>query len=69
IPDAAKRGTRLRVIPGMVPDAENIPEGCSFHPRCPLAEEKCRWEIPPTIDYGDGHSAACFFIGKKWIDS
>ncbi|MGD9289190.1 MAG: ABC transporter ATP-binding protein, partial [Desulfobacterales bacterium] len=42
IPDAAKRGTRLRVIPGMVPDAENIPEGCSFHPRCPLAEEKCR---------------------------
>jgi oligopeptide/dipeptide ABC transporter ATP-binding protein len=53
----------------MVPDAENIPEGCSFHPRCPLAEEKCRWEIPPTIDYGDGHSAACFFIGKKWIDS
>jgi oligopeptide/dipeptide ABC transporter ATP-binding protein len=69
IPDAAKRGTRLRVIPGMVPDAENIPEGCSFHPRCPLAEEKCRREIPPTIDYGDGHSAACFFIGKKWIDS
>ena len=69
IPDAAKRGTRLRVIPGMVPDAENIPDGCSFHPRCPLAEEKCRREIPPTIDYGDGHSAACFFIGKKWIDS
>ncbi len=69
IPDAAKRGTRLRVIPGIVPDAENIPAGCSFHPRCPLAEEKCRREIPPTIDYGDGHSAACFFIGKKWIDS
>ena len=69
IPDAAKRGTRLRVIPGMVPDAENIPEGCSFHPRCPLAEEKCRREVPPTIDYEDGHSAACFFIGKKWIDS
>jgi oligopeptide/dipeptide ABC transporter ATP-binding protein len=69
IPDAAKRGTRLRVIPGMVPDAENIPDGCSFHPRCPLAEEKCRREIPPTIDNGDGHSAACFFIGKRWIDS
>ena len=69
IPDAAKRGTRLRAIPGMVPDAENIPGGCSFHPRCPLAEEECRQEIPPTIDYGDGHKAACFFIGKKWIDS
>jgi len=69
IPDAAKRGTRLRAIPGTVPDAENIPGGCSFHPRCPLAEEECRQEIPPTIDYGDGHKSACFFIGKKWIDS
>ena len=69
IPDAAKRGTRLRAIPGTVPDAENIPGGCSFHPRCPLAEEVCRREIPPTIDYGDGHTAACFLIGKKWIDS
>jgi oligopeptide/dipeptide ABC transporter ATP-binding protein len=69
IPDAAKRGTRLRAIPGTVPDAENIPGGCSFHPRCPLVEEGCRREIPPTIDYGDGHKAACFLIGKKWIDS
>jgi len=69
IPDAAKRGTRLRAIPGTVPDAENIPGGCSFHPRCPLVEEGCRREIPPTIDYGDGHTAACFLIGKKWIDS
>lgn len=69
IPDAAKRGTRLRAIPGTVPDAEHIPGGCSFHPRCPLAEEECRQEIPPTIDYGDGHSAACFLIGKRWIDS
>ncbi len=69
IPDATKRGTRLRAIPGTVPDAENIPGGCSFHPRCPLTEEKCHREIPPTIDYGDGHKAACFLIGKKWIDS
>ncbi len=69
IPDAAKRGTRLRAIPGTVPDPENIPPGCSFHPRCPLAEHECRRRIPPSIDYGNGHTAACFFIGKKWIDS
>jgi len=42
IPDAAKRGTRLRAIPGNVPDAQHIPPGCSFHPRCPLAEDGCR---------------------------
>jgi len=69
IPDAAKRGTRLKVIPGTVPDAEHIPTGCSFHPRCPLAEGGCRHEIPPLTDYGDGHKAACYLIGKKWIDS
>jgi len=69
IPDAAKRGERLRAIPGNVPDAENIPPGCSFHPRCPLVEDVCRTEMPPEINYGDGHTAACFMIGKKWIDS
>jgi oligopeptide transport system ATP-binding protein len=69
IPDAAKRGTRLRAIPGTVPDAQHIPAGCSFHPRCPLAENGCRREIPPSRYYEDGHQAACFLIGKKWIDS
>ncbi len=68
IPDAAKRGTRLRTIPGNVPDAQHIPAGCSFHPRCPLAEDECRREIPPSIPYEDGHQAACFLIGKKWIN-
>jgi len=69
IPDAAKRGTRLKAIPGTVPDAGHIPAGCSFHPRCPLAEDKCKIEIPATVDYDNGHLAACHFIGKKWIDS
>ena len=69
IPDAAKRGQRLRAIPGNVPDAEHIPPGCSFHPRCPLAEDACHAAIPQDKDYGDGHQAACFLIGKKWIDS
>ena len=69
IPDAAKRGTRLQAIPGNVPDAQHIPAGCSFHPRCPLAEEGCRAEMPPSVYYEDGHQAACFLIGKKWIDS
>jgi oligopeptide/dipeptide ABC transporter ATP-binding protein len=69
IPDAAKRGTRLRAIPGAVPDAAHIPAGCSFHPRCPLSEDICHVEIPASIDYDSGHFAACHFVGKKWIDS
>ncbi|MBA7668454.1 Oligopeptide transport ATP-binding protein OppD [subsurface metagenome] len=73
IPEAAKRGTRLKAIPGIVPDAEHIPPGCSFHPRCPLAEEICRLKMPPTMEYEDGapvalsHTAACHMIGKKWL--
>ena len=62
IPDAEKRGQRLLAIPGNVPDAENIPQGCSFHPRCSLAGDKCSREIPQTRDYGSGHSAACHMI-------
>jgi oligopeptide/dipeptide ABC transporter ATP-binding protein len=69
IPDAARRGTRLKAIPGTVPDAEHIPAGCSFHPRCPLAEDRCSIETPAPVDYGNNHLAACHFIGKKWIDS
>ena len=69
IPDADKRGHRLKVIPGRVPDAEHIPEGCAFHPRCPLAEELCSREVPPTVEHAEGHGAACHMIGKKWLSS
>ncbi len=69
IPDAAKRGMRLKTIPGSVPDGEHTPTGCGFHPRCPLAEERCRHRTPPMVDYGQGHRAACCLIGEKWIDS
>jgi len=69
IPDARKRGRRLRAIPGRVPDAEHIPPGCAFHPRCPLAEEACRQEVPPLAEHAPGHTAACLMIGKPWIDS
>jgi len=65
IPDAKKRGTRLKAIPGMVPDAEHIPAGCSFHPRCPTVEPGCKYEIPPAVDLGDGHKAACYLTGKR----
>lgn len=71
IPDADKRGKRLQTIPGIVPDAENIPNGCAFHTRCPIAEEVCRTNQPETkelaINYTAGsHTAACHFIGKQW---
>jgi oligopeptide/dipeptide ABC transporter ATP-binding protein len=68
IPAAQKRGTRLRVIPGRVPDAQAIPAGCAFHPRCPLAEDRCRTEMPESLEHERGHAAACHFVGKPWPD-
>jgi oligopeptide/dipeptide ABC transporter ATP-binding protein len=51
VPDASRRGTPLRAIPGSVPDASHVPSGCAFHPRCPLAVERCRREVPALLDY------------------
>ena len=51
---------RLEVIPGRVPEATDFPPGCRFHPRCPLAEDRCRRESPPLEEVGPGHGAACW---------
>ena len=52
------RDARLVEIPGMVPSLTNLPPGCAFAPRCPLAIDRCRAEYPPLQDWGDSHSAA-----------
>jgi peptide/nickel transport system ATP-binding protein len=66
IPDARKRGTRLAAIPGRVPDADNVPGGCAFHPRCPLAQEVCAKENPALVEQERGHTVACHFAGTPW---
>jgi oligopeptide/dipeptide ABC transporter ATP-binding protein len=51
---------RLRVIPGEVPDPFAHPGGCRFHPRCPLAVERCRLEEPPLAEAAPGRWSACW---------
>ncbi len=64
MPAVATFGTnsdaRLVEIPGMVPSLTNLPPGCAFAPRCPLAIDRCRAEYPPLQDWGDQHFAACW---------
>jgi oligopeptide/dipeptide ABC transporter ATP-binding protein len=49
-----------RPIPGALPDPSNLPAGCSFHPRCPLAGPECRREPVPLLAIGDNErQAAC----------
>lgn len=50
----------MRPIEGSSPDPVNVPQGCSYHPRCPLASQKCISEHPTFQDVSDDHQAACF---------
>ncbi|MFB6141173.1 MAG: ABC transporter ATP-binding protein [Halosimplex sp.] len=51
---------QMEPIEGAAPDPVNVPAGCSFHPRCPLATEECEAEDPPFYETADtGHDVAC----------
>jgi len=47
------------VLGGDVPSPLNPPSGCPFHPRCPIAEERCRRDVPALRELGAGRLAAC----------
>jgi oligopeptide/dipeptide ABC transporter ATP-binding protein len=44
---------------GEIPNPIDPPSGCRFNPRCPLAIDRCRVEVPALAEYGAGHLAAC----------
>ena len=52
------------VLEGDVPSPTNPGKGCRFAGRCRYCQEKCRQEAPVLKDQGNGHMAACHFIGK-----
>jgi len=60
IPDPKLEAKRERmVLRGEVPSSLNPPSGCVFHPRCPIAVDRCSAEIPPLREIKPGHWAAC----------
>ncbi len=56
------RGTRLPTIPGRVPDPHEMPAGCAFAERCPLADDDCRAAPPAEVAVAPGRSARCIHI-------
>ena len=52
-------------LPGDPPDPRDLPAGCSFAPRCPLALDACRVAEPPLLDLGNGRRAACIRLGAS----
>jgi oligopeptide/dipeptide ABC transporter ATP-binding protein len=59
IPGRGRPGEELATIAGSVPDLVQPPDGCRFHPRCPLREPVCRRHTPPLETRGDGRRVAC----------
>jgi ABC-type antimicrobial peptide transport system ATPase subunit len=55
----------MRPIEGYGPDPMNVPSGCSYHPRCPLADEQCLNEEPPLETVEPDHETACY----HWEDA
>jgi oligopeptide/dipeptide ABC transporter ATP-binding protein len=51
-----------RVLQGDVPSPINPPPGCTFHTRCPYAQERCRQEIPVLREIAPGHGVSCHLV-------
>ncbi len=67
VPSVGGAGASLTAIPGAPPDPSQIPQGCAFHPRCPLADDRCRNEVPPLHALSESHHAACHYADEVSI--
>jgi oligopeptide/dipeptide ABC transporter ATP-binding protein len=61
VPNPRLRRERI-ILQGETPNAADIPPGCRFHPRCPIAKDECTRIDPPSITIGETHQAACLFV-------
>ena len=59
VPDIDEDIDELPVIPGLMPDPMALPTGCTFHPRCSMAEESCSAVRPQMQELEPGHFVAC----------
>jgi len=65
VPTLTSDRSALVSVPGSPPDLIQLPTGCKFHPRCPLASERCISEEPALTEVKTGHQVACW----HWPDS
>lgn len=61
IPSAIHNTDRLQSIKGLPPNLTDPPNGCAFHPRCPMATDLCRAEKPPLIEVAPRRMSACHY--------
>ena len=59
--DPDDRGNAQK-LEGEIPSPANPPPGCKFHTRCPMAEDRCRKEVPQWRELSEDHFAACHLV-------
>jgi oligopeptide/dipeptide ABC transporter ATP-binding protein len=64
VPNPRLRQKR-QILQGETPNPIDLPSGCRFHPRCPVAEDRCRRTDPPAVPLSATHSAACLLVENK----
>ncbi|TNC22362.1 ABC transporter ATP-binding protein [Amycolatopsis alkalitolerans] len=60
VPDPARRGNR-QLLTGEPPSPTDVPSGCRFRSRCPVAKDVCARVPPPTVEVARGHLVECHF--------
>jgi peptide/nickel transport system ATP-binding protein len=61
VPNPRRRRQRI-ILQGEVPNPIEVPSGCRFHPRCPVALERCKQEDPMLFSVAENHQAACLLV-------
>ena len=64
-----ERRRRDAVLKGEVPSPLDIPPGCPFHPRCPIAEAICRSDVPPETRLSETQTSRCHFAGQQAMNT
>ena len=64
VPNPRLRKQRI-ILQGETPNPVDIPTGCRFHPRCPIAVEQCNVTDPPLVEVLPGHTAACLMAKAR----
>ncbi|MDX2918899.1 MULTISPECIES: ABC transporter ATP-binding protein [Streptomyces] len=68
IPRLDQKGRELYAIKGLPPNLTRIPPGCAFNPRCPMAQDVCRSDVPPLYEVDEERRSACHFW-KETLDA
>src|SRR5437868_3468145 len=68
VPPVAGDLYEISSIPGAPPSLLSLPPGCSFHPRCAYARERCSSDVPPLYAAGHKHVSACHYWSEVQLE-